>query len=168
MADETQRAPQVPKENKFLKHTTILFKVIEIILSIFAIGLMVDPLNSFQRIFNKSRFKLDDAAFIYVTVAGYVMINTVFIISHLLGDRLPKRTMILFSSLGTILHIVAGSLIIHNWRNISRPHYHLQNNELYPSKQYMDMLLSSAVFVFLNVLAFVGEIFFTLKYSSKT
>lgn len=168
MADENQRTPQVPKESKIMKHSTILFKVIEIILSIFAIGLLVDPLNSFQRIFNKPRFKLDDAAFIYVTVAGYIMINTVFIISHLLGDRLPKRTMILFSSLGVILHIVAGSLIVHNWRYINRSHYQIQNNEIYPSKQYVDMLISSAVFVFLNVLAFAGEIFLILKYSTKT
>ncbi|KAK2585072.1 hypothetical protein KPH14_008587 [Odynerus spinipes] len=168
MADENQRTPQAPKENKMIKHTTVLFKVIEIIISIFAIGLLVDPLNSFQRVFNKPRFKLDDAAFIYVTVAGYVMINTLFVICHLLGDRLPKRTMILFSSLGAILHVVAGSLIVHNWRNIQRPHYNLHNDELYPSKQYMDMLISSAVFVLLNVLAFVGEIFFTLKYSTKT
>lgn len=167
MADEAQRTPEVPKESKISKHITVSFKVVEIILSIFAIGLIVDPLNSFQNIFNKQRFKLDDAAFIYVTVAGYVMINTLFIICHLLGDRLPKRTMILFASLGAILHIVAGSLIVHNWRTIQRPYYSL-NNEIYPSKQYMDMLISSAVFVFLNALAFVAEVFLILKYSTKT
>nr|KAF7429227.1 hypothetical protein H0235_005625 [Vespula pensylvanica] len=92
MADENQRTTQVPKENRISKHIPIFFKVIEIILAIFAIGLLVDPLNSFQRVFNKPRFKLDDAAFIYVTVAGYIMINSLFIICHLLGDRLPKRT----------------------------------------------------------------------------
>ncbi|KAI4498591.1 hypothetical protein M0802_006297 [Mischocyttarus mexicanus] len=167
MADETQRTPEVPKETKISKHIPIAFKVVEIILSIFAIGLLVDPLNSLQKVFNKPRFKLDDAAFIYVTVAGYVMINTLFIICHLLGDRLPKRTMILFASLGAILHIVAGSLVVHNWRTIQRPYYAV-NNEIYPSKQYMDMLISSAVFIFVNALAFVAEVFLILKYSTKT
>ncbi|KAF7405779.1 hypothetical protein HZH68_005148 [Vespula germanica] len=168
MADENQRTTQVSKENRISKHIPIFFKVIEIILAIFAIGLLVDPLNSFQRVFNKPRFKLDDAAFIYVTVAGYIMINSLFVICHLLGDRLPKRTMIIFSSLGAILHIVAGSLIIHNWRTIQRPYYHMQNNELYPSKQYMDMLISSAIFVLINALTFVAEIFLILKYSTRT
>jgi hypothetical protein len=65
------------------------------IVAIFAIGLAVDPMNSFQRIFNRSRFKLDDAATIYVTIAGYILINTLFVISHMLGDRIPKRTVIL-------------------------------------------------------------------------
>lgn len=62
------------------------------IVAIFAIGLAVDPMNSFQRIFNRPRFKLDDAATIYVTVAGYILINGLFVISHMLGDRVPKRT----------------------------------------------------------------------------
>jgi len=66
------------------------------ILAVFAIGLSVDPMNSFQRIFNKPRFKLDDAATIYVTVAGYILINSLFIISHMLGDRVPKRTVMSF------------------------------------------------------------------------
>jgi hypothetical protein len=64
------------------------------IVAIFAIGLAVDPMNSFQRVFNKPRFKLDDAATIYITVAGYILINTLFILSHSLGDRVPKRTVV--------------------------------------------------------------------------
>jgi len=64
------------------------------IVAIFAIGLAVDPMNSFQRVFNKPRFKLDDAATIYITVAGYILINTLFILSHMLGDRVPKRTVV--------------------------------------------------------------------------
>lgn len=58
----------------------------------FAIGLVVDPLNSFQKIMIRMHFKLDDAAIIYITIAGYLMINTLFIICQLLGDRIPKRT----------------------------------------------------------------------------
>lgn len=53
-------------------------------------------MNSFQRVFTRSRFKLDDAATIYVTVAGYILINVLFIISHMLGDRVPKRTVKIF------------------------------------------------------------------------
>ena len=58
----------------------------------FAIGLIVDPLNSFQRLSIRTHFKLDDAAIIYITVAGFLIINALFIICQLMGDRIPKRT----------------------------------------------------------------------------
>ncbi|XP_024893493.1 uncharacterized protein LOC112468513 [Temnothorax curvispinosus] len=93
MADEPQQSQQpTTKRHKILSHLPIALKVLEVILAIFAIGLAVDPMNSFQRVFNRPRFKLDDAATIYVTVAGYILINALFIISHMLGDRVPKRT----------------------------------------------------------------------------
>jgi hypothetical protein len=136
-----------------------------VILAIFAIGLAVDPMNSFQRIFNRPRFKLDDAATIYVTVAGYILINAVFIISHILGDRVPKRTLIIFASVGAFMHVVAGSLMIHNWRQMNGPYYYVYNNEVHPSKQYMDMLVSAAVFTFVNAIVFVAEIAAIIRYS---
>lgn len=65
-------------------------------LSIFAVGLIVDPFNSFMRVFNKPRTKVDDIAFIYITIGGYMLINSILIITHLLGDRVPKRTVNIF------------------------------------------------------------------------
>lgn len=69
----------------------------------------------------------------------------------------------LFSSLGALLHIVAGSVIVYNWRKIQTPYYG-NNNEFYPSKQYMDMFISAAVFAFVNSLFFVLEVVLTVKY----
>ncbi|KAL6424623.1 hypothetical protein ACFW04_009961 [Cataglyphis niger] len=158
MADEDQQNQRPPPKNKILHHLPIAIKIIELIVAIFAIGLVVDPMNSFQRTFNRSRFKLDDAATIYVTVAGYILINGLFVISHMLGDRVPKRTLILFAFVGAIMHLVAGSLMVHNWRQMNGPYYYVYNNEIHPSKQYMDMLISAAVFTFVNVAVFVAEI----------
>lgn len=79
--------------NIYIFYVTYVLQIV----AVFAIGLAVDPMNSFQRIFNRSRFKLDDAATIYITIAGYILINTLFVISHLLGDRIPKRTVIIKS-----------------------------------------------------------------------
>ncbi|XP_012532785.2 uncharacterized protein LOC105834669 [Monomorium pharaonis] len=167
MADEAQQSQQpTTKRHKVLSHLPIAIKVLEVILSIFATGLVVDPMNSFQRIFNnRPRFKLDDAATIYVTIAGYILINALFIISHALGDRVPKRTLLMFASVGGFMHVVAGSLIVHNWRHMNGHYYYVHNNEIHPSKMYMDMLISSAVFTFVNAVAFVAEIIAIVRYS---
>lgn len=141
--------------------------MLEVIVAIFAIGLAVDPLNSFQRIFNKPRFKLDDAATIYISVAGYILINSLFVISHMLGDRVPKRTLLLFASVGVCMHVVAGSLMVHNWRKMNGSYYYVHNNEIHPSKQYMDMLISAAVFTFVNAAIFVAEIISLIRYSKE-
>ncbi|KOC61030.1 hypothetical protein WH47_04295, partial [Habropoda laboriosa] len=64
------------------------------ILAVLVIGLIVDPLNSYQKILIRTHFKLDDAAIIYVTVAGYLIINSLFVICHFMGDQIPKRTLV--------------------------------------------------------------------------
>ncbi|XP_070149013.1 uncharacterized protein [Polyergus mexicanus] len=166
MADEDQQSQRSAPRNKILCHLPIAIKIIELILAIFAIGLAVDPMNSFQRIFNRPRFKLDDAATIYVTVAGYILINGLFVISHMLGDRVPKRTLIMFAFVGAIMHLVAGSLMVHNWRQMNNSYHYVYNNEIYASKQYMDMLISAAVFTFVNAVVFVVEIIAIIKWSS--
>ena len=166
MADENQQEQRVSEERRIIRLIPFIMKIIEVVLAVLAIGLIVDPLNSFQKILIKSQFKLDDAAIIYITIAGFLIINTLFIICHLLGDKIPKRTLILFSSVGALLHIVAGGVIVYDWKKTMRPYY--SNNELYPSKQYMDMFISGAVFTFLNALVFIIEVVFIIRNSTKT
>ncbi|XP_012145752.1 uncharacterized protein LOC105663129 [Megachile rotundata] len=165
MADETQHVQQISRENRMIYHLPFMIKAVEVVLAVFAIGLIVDPMNSFQRILIKSHFKLDDAAIIYISIAGYIIINSLFIICHLLGDRIPKRTLILFASMGALLHVVAGAVIVYDWRKPMGPYY---NNELYPSKQYLDMFISGAVFTFVDALVFVIEIVFIIRTSTKS
>ncbi|KZC05595.1 hypothetical protein WN55_04535 [Dufourea novaeangliae] len=105
MADEGQQEQRLPKERKMIGHLPFLMKILEVILSVFAIGLIVDPLNSFQRILIRSKFKLDDAAIIYISIAGYIIINTLFIICHFLGDRIPKRTTVKYDLMTSVSSI---------------------------------------------------------------
>ncbi|XP_076764918.1 uncharacterized protein LOC143431850 [Xylocopa sonorina] len=165
MADEDQQAETVRGERKLIGYLPMVMKVLEIILAVFAIGLIVDPLNSFQKILIRTHFKLDDAAIIYISLGGYVIINTMFVICQIMGDRIPKRTLAMFSALGALLHVVAGSVIVYDWKKILDPYF---SNELYPSKQYMDMFISGAVFTFLDAFVFILEIFFIVKSSNKT
>ncbi|XP_017763216.1 PREDICTED: uncharacterized protein LOC108552997 [Eufriesea mexicana] len=166
MADESQQDQPARKERNIMRHIPLLMKIMEVILSVFSIGLIVDPLNSFQKILVRSHFKLDDAAIIYIAIGSYMIINTLFIICHMIGDRIPQRSLIIFASVGALLHIVAGSVIVYNWRTILGPYFN--NNGYYPSKQYMDMLISGSIFTFANSVAFIFEIFFLVKFWSKT
>ncbi|XP_043281947.1 uncharacterized protein [Venturia canescens] len=165
MADEALPTPTAVKERSGISVTPIMAKILEVILAIFIIGLIVDPLNSFRRIVNRPYLKLDDVAIIYITVAGYLIINTLFIISHALGDKIPKRMSIMFSSLGSLLHIVAGSVLVHNWRKRMNQFIDYQNNAIHMSKQYNDMLISASVFTFLNAAVFAFDIFLSMRYS---
>lgn len=165
MADEDQQSGPVRGEQKMMGYAPIMMKVFEVIFAVFAIGLVADPLKSFQKILIRTHFKLDDAAIIYISLGGYVIINTMFIICQIMGDQIPKRTLIMFSALGALLHVVAGSVIVYNWKKIMDPYF---NNEIYPSKQYMDMFISGAVFTFVDAVIFILEIFIIIKISTKT
>lgn len=71
----------------------------------------------------------------------------------------------MFASVGAFMHVVAGSLMVHNWRKMNNSFYFAHNNVLQPSKQYMDMLVSAAVFTFVNAALFVAELVATIRYS---
>ncbi|KAK1130091.1 hypothetical protein K0M31_019775 [Melipona bicolor] len=155
--NEHDSQPDAVKGDKvFLGHMLFLIKISEIILAVLVIGLIADPLISFQRIMTRTHLKLNDAAMIYITVAGYLIINTLFFICQLLGDEIPKRTLLVFSSVGAQMHLVAGGIIVYNWKRIYGRFGN--NNEAYPSKQYMDMFISGAVFTFVNGIVLFLEV----------
>ena len=71
----------------------------------------------------------------------------------------------IFSTLGALFHIIAASLIVHNWRKLNGGFIQAYNNEVYASKQYLDMLISGAFFTFLEATIFVFDVFLTFRYS---
>ncbi|XP_014237027.1 uncharacterized protein LOC106659155 [Trichogramma pretiosum] len=171
MADEggIQQSSHVEKDvvdgYDVVNTRSIMFKVAEVVLAVFAVGLIVDPFNSFHQIFlHQPKPKLDDIALIYVTLAGYLIINSVLVIGHLLGDRMPKRTSLLFTGVGTILHLVAGSLMVHNWRKLHSNYAYVYNDNTYASKQYADMLIAGSFFTFVDALVFGVDVFYTIRY----
>lgn len=71
----------------------------------------------------------------------------------------------MFAAVGAFMHVVAGSLMVHNWRKMNNSYYFAHNNEIHPSKQYMDMLISAAIFTFVNAALFVAELIAVIRYS---
>lgn len=72
---------------------------------------------------------------------------------------------LLFTALGAFLFIVAGSVIVNDWRKLRGSYVQVSNNAIFPSKQYMDMLISAAVFTFVDAAVFVLDVFITYQYS---
>lgn len=157
---------QSSSDSDFIGTYPILAKVAQVIFAIFSVGLIVDPFNSFHKTaFGHRSAKLDDIAFIYITLGSFLIINTIFIIFHaILGERIPKRLAMMFTTVGCLFHIIAASLIIHNWRKMQGGLISTYNNETYGSKQYLDMLVSGGVFTFITFAAFVADAFVTIRY----
>lgn len=72
---------------------------------------------------------------------------------------------ILFSSVGCLFHTIAAGIIVHNWRKLIGDYVYVQNNAIYPSKMYMDMLLSGSIFTFINAAVFAADVYVTFKYT---
>ena len=129
-----------------------------------AISLVIVPFESFQEIYNKPRISVSDLAIVHVTIIGYIIINGLFIFSHFIGDRLPRRTVLLFLATGTLLHVVAGSVMISSWKRLGGDYTYTYNNHIYPSKLYMDMFISSSIITLLNAILFGTDVFMTIRY----
>lgn len=71
----------------------------------------------------------------------------------------------MFTAIGGFLFIVAGSLIVHDWRKFRGSYVQISNNAVFPSKQYMDMMISAAVFTFVDAVVFILDIFVTYQYT---
>ncbi|KAK0081698.1 hypothetical protein PV325_006459 [Microctonus aethiopoides] len=153
MAEEEGVRSRIPTSLKgYLRETPFFCKVIELLFCIIATGLIVDPFN------NRMQSNLNHAGVIYVALCGYIMINAILIFCYLLGEKLNKKTAIIFSGLGAIMCFTAGIILIHDWKNF-------QNNYISRYQdQYLEQMLSSGIFAILASIIFAIETFFTNKY----
>ncbi|XP_011310330.1 uncharacterized protein [Fopius arisanus] len=166
MAEESLPPTPVIKERQQSHALPLVIKIAEVLLEVLIIGLIVDPFNSQLKILNPAEKKLDDAGFVYTTVCGYLIINVIFIIGYFLGDRIPKRTSLIFSSVGACLHIAAASVMIRRWKRMTNSYIDYgMNNAVHSSKQYNDMLISASVFTFVNAVVFGVDVFITMRFT---
>nr|KAF7437999.1 hypothetical protein H0235_000390 [Vespula pensylvanica] len=86
MPEESEKPSFSSRLQKYLKEAPFFCKIIELILCIISIGLIVNPFNEIHR------EDIDHVAIVYVSLCGYILINAIIILCHLLGDRIPKKT----------------------------------------------------------------------------
>lgn len=71
----------------------------------------------------------------------------------------------MFSVVGAIMHLISASVMVHSWRKAVGSYFDVQNNNIYSSKMYNDMMISASVFTFINAAVYAAEVFVTVKYS---
>lgn len=141
---------------KYLKEAPFFCKIIELILCVISVGLIVNPFNEISQ--KDIKKDINDVAIVYVSLCGYILINAIIILCHLLGDRMPKKTAITFSVMGAVLCLTAGLVLIHNWREYP-------NNLILPNvEQYSHQMISSAVFAIIASIFFSCDVYFINKY----
>ncbi|XP_015183205.1 PREDICTED: uncharacterized protein LOC107069967 [Polistes dominula] len=156
MPEESEKPTITSRLEKYLKEAPFFCKIIELILCVISVGLIVNPFNEIS---NKDIKKdINDIAIVYVSLCGYILINAIIILCHLLGDRMPKKTAITFSVMGAVLCLAAGLVLIHDWTEYP-------NNLILPNvEQYSHQMISSAIFAIFASIVFTSDIYFTNKY----
>ncbi|XP_043278986.1 uncharacterized protein [Venturia canescens] len=152
MGEESgEAASGSPKLKKFLKEAPFFCKLIQLVMCVVSVGLIVDPFN------NRMQGNFNHAGLIYIAVGGYILINAIFVICYLYGERTGPKISLMFSRLGAILCFAAGVVLIYDYKNF-------QNN--YISRyhdQYLNQMLASGVFAILASVFFAIEMYFISK-----
>lgn len=154
MAEETTASTLLTRLKKHLKEAPFFCKIIELILCVIATGLAVGP-------FQENQIRPTDIhhiAIFHVATGGYILINAILITSHLLGERVPKKTALIFTAMGAILCCTAGLILIRDWDNFSTNLIHAYLEE------YSDQMVAAGSFAIIAAAVFAVDTYFTNKY----
>ncbi|XP_014218773.1 uncharacterized protein LOC106647037 [Copidosoma floridanum] len=137
-----------PKKTSFF-----VCKAIEVILCITAICLTNNPLDDYRirRDFLNS-FTDIEGAIVFTSLYGFTLTNLIFVLSSVLGDKLPKKMLMLFSGVASSLCCIAGVILI----------IELDENTIMPQEI---QLLPSGIFTILASVTFALETLLTYKYA---
>ncbi|XP_020286073.1 uncharacterized protein LOC109855837 [Pseudomyrmex gracilis] len=138
----------------YLKKAPFFCKIVELILCVIATGLVAGP-------FQQNHIRTDDIhhiALFHVAVCGYILINAILIMSHLLDEQIPKKTALMFTTMGAILCCTAGLVLIRDWDNLSTNLIHAYLEE------YSNQTVAAGSFAILAALVFAIDAYLTNKY----
>ncbi|XP_041977994.1 uncharacterized protein LOC121732240 [Aricia agestis] len=127
-------------------------RVVELVCSVIAIGLVVGALYSPQVVNSDHRH----IALIYSAYSSFIIITGVLIIARLLGEAAGWRTSLGFSAIGVIMFTAAAAVIFYDWH---RSYY----ANIRPNKEAYDLLISSGVFAVINAAVFLVHAFLTFR-----
>ncbi|KAG7203929.1 hypothetical protein KM043_016948 [Ampulex compressa] len=147
MAEESVTNPNLrTRLRDYLKEAPFFCKIIELVLCVISTGLIIHPFSKIEQ------EDMNHVGIFHVSVCGYILINAILIVSHLLGERLPKKTGLAFSAMGSILCCTAGLILIRDWNNFP------SNLISQYFEEYSDQIVSSGCFAVLAGLT--GSIIF--------
>ncbi|XP_065218994.1 uncharacterized protein LOC135844658 [Planococcus citri] len=139
-------------KESILGASPFLIKVLELVLALLSISLIISPYNKVQPSNGKS-------GLIYSAFTGAILINILIIVCHFIGERIPKKACLIISCFYGVFMLIAGFIVIQDWRNIQTNIYARQ------FKYHMDMMLASGVFSIFTSVSFFADIGLTIKYA---
>lgn len=155
MAEEsTTMSSLSARLKKHFKEPSLFCKIIELILCVIAMGLVAGPFQDSQT----RPYDINYVAIFHVAVCGYVFINVVLIMGHLLGEKLPKKTALIFTTMGMIMCGTAGIVLLCEWNNFS------SNLIRAYLQEYKNRIMAAGVFAILAAVVFAIDTYFTNKY----
>ncbi|KAL1453180.1 hypothetical protein WDU94_007346 [Cyamophila willieti] len=139
----------------FLAASPILIKVVELILCLLSIITLISPFS------HKLQLNIHRAGGVYFAYFGALCAILISLSSHFLfREKIPRKTAMLRAWVFAFLTCISSLILIHDWRHLTTSIYSR------PSKHYLDLLLSSAIFGLLTSASFFADIFLTFKFYS--
>lgn len=146
----------------FKKRWQIMIKLIQLLLCVLCTGLVMEPAK--RGILMTAH--LDHIIVIFTTCVGYTLITAIFILARAIGDRLPYRTVFIFSMLASGLFCLSGILLA-----IDRQRRYFYDEVYFEPRPYLlHLMVASSGFSFLSSLVFAVEVVFinpTMKTKHK-
>ncbi|XP_025408881.1 uncharacterized protein LOC112682481 [Sipha flava] len=139
-------------KESLLAASPFLIKVVEIVLGLTSICLLVSPYSS------RLHTSTGRAGFVYSALSGAVLVDLLIVVSHFLQQKIPKKPCLIVSCWYGLMLAVAASVIFSDWRALQ---FALQ---VRPSKNRMDLMISSAVTAGLTSITFFADFVLTFKY----
>ncbi|KAI5723094.1 hypothetical protein M8J76_001317 [Diaphorina citri] len=139
----------------FLAASPILIKLVELILCLLSIGTLISPFS------HKLQLNIHRAGGVYFAYFGALCAILISLSSHFLfREKIPRKTAMLRAWVFAFLTCLSSLILIYDWRHLSTSIYSR------PSKHYLDLLLTSAIFGLLTSASFFADIVLTFKFYS--
>ncbi|XP_060876570.1 uncharacterized protein LOC132949607 [Metopolophium dirhodum] len=139
-------------KESLLAASPFLIKVVEIILGLTSICLIISPYSS------RLHTSTGRAGFVYSALSGAVLVDLLIVVSHFLQQKIPKKPSLIVSCWYGVMLAIAAGIIFSDWRALQ---FALQ---VRPSKNRMDLMISSAVTATLTSVTFFADFVLTFRY----
>ncbi|XP_066139398.1 uncharacterized protein [Euwallacea fornicatus] len=142
--------------SQFKKKWQLCVKIMELIFCALCIGFIIEPAKRADL----ARIHLSHFALIFPTFFAYFLTSFLFLITRVIGDKMPYRTGFIFSSVASFLFFVSGILLaLDRTRDISDEFYYIP----LPPNVSKFLAISTTITFFTSML-FGAEAYFSFRY----
>ncbi|XP_030759629.1 uncharacterized protein LOC115885027 [Sitophilus oryzae] len=136
-------------KERLKQHWQLLTKILELVICIICLGFIMEPAKKGDM----AKIHLDHFCVIFTTFIGYLVISAVFLFARIIGDKIPYKTVFIFSVTASCLFFISGILLA-----IDRKRRYFYDDTFYEPRMYiLNFIVVSTFFSFLACVVFVVE-----------